>query len=189
MLRRQEIAKAHIIGLSLGGTVALHLGLKAPALVRSLVLVNSFAHLRMNAKGFLHSLTRLTLLLMGRMRTLGDWVAGGLFPLPEQAAMRRMASDHIAQTPRKTYMQAVWALTRFDARDELDSIDVPTLVIAGEQDATVPLPCKLELAEGIPAAKLCVLPGSGHATPYDAHEAFNHALLGFLRALDGSDTG
>ena len=185
VLRKLEIAQAHIIGLSLGGMVALQMGLETPSVVRSLVLVNSCAHLQMQAKGFLRSLVRLALLLTGRMKLLGDWVAGGLFPLPDQAALRQMASAHIAQTSRKAYMQAIWALARFDARDELESIAVPTLVIAGEQDATVPLPHKLELAEKIPGAKLCVFPGSGHATPYDAHEAFNDAVLRFLRSVDG----
>jgi pimeloyl-ACP methyl ester carboxylesterase len=43
---------------------------------------------------------------------------------------------------------------------------------------------KVELAEGIPGARLEVVPASGHATPLDAPEAFNDLLLRFLSEVD-----
>jgi 3-oxoadipate enol-lactonase len=46
----------------------------------------------------------------------------------------------------------------------------------------VPLAAKLALARAIPGARLLVVPGSGHATPYDRPEVFNRAIVEFLAA-------
>lgn len=81
-------------------------------------------------------------------------------------------------------MKLMIAIGRFDLRACLAKIRAPTLVIAGEQDATVSLDCKLELAAGIPGAKMERLNGSGHATPLDCAERFNAVLLGFLESVD-----
>ena len=54
--------------------------------------------------------------------------------------------------------------------------------MAGDRDRTVPLAAKAWLAAAIPGARLAVVPGSGHATPFDQPDVFNRLLLEFLAA-------
>lgn len=175
---------AHILGLSLGGAVALQLALDDPDLVRSLTIVNAFAHFRVGRRGLLRTLGRLFLLLIGRMDWLGAWIASGIFPDPEQRAWRDAAAKRIGANPRGAYTRTIRAVTRFDVRARLGEIRVPTLIIAGELDSTVAMSAKELLAQQIPGAVLLRFTGSGHGTPYDAADRFNEAVLEFLLGVE-----
>jgi len=176
--------QADLVGLSLGGLVALQLALDHPDRVRSLTLVNSFARMRVPLSGVARILGRIVLLLAGPMDWLGRWVAAGLFPHPDQAPLRRMAAERLATNSRRSYLQAALAVARFDLRPRLGELGLPLHVIAGAADRTVSLAAKREVAAAVAGARLTVLPGSGHASPVDAPEAFNRALLGFLTEMD-----
>jgi pimeloyl-ACP methyl ester carboxylesterase len=183
LLDRLGEARAHIVGLSLGGMVALQLAVDHPSRVRSLVLVNTFARLRQPPGGFFRGLVRLGLLVAAPMSWTGRWVAGGLFPGPGRGPMRELAAQRIAANSRRSYLRTVSAIVRFDVSGRLGEIRAPTLVVAGAQDQTAPLVSKIELATGIEGARIEIVEGSGHATPIDAPEAFNSLLLRFLEGV------
>jgi pimeloyl-ACP methyl ester carboxylesterase len=180
LLDALDEARAHIVGLSLGGMVALQLAVDHPSRVRSLVLVNTFARLHQPPGGLVRGLVRVGLLVAAPMSWTGRWVAGGLFPGPDQGPIREVAAKRIAANSRRSYLRAVSAILRFDASRWLGEIRAPTLVVAGAQDQTAPLPSKIELATGIEGARIEIVEGSGHATPIDAPETFNSLLLRFL---------
>ena len=69
---------------------------------------------------------------------------------------------------------------RLDSRPTLGTIDVPTLVIVGEEDALTPPPDAAELEEGIKRARLVRIPDVGHLTPLEAPDEFTESLLSFL---------
>jgi len=179
---------AHIAGLSLGGLVALQCAIDYPDTVRSLTIVNAFARMQVPARGIGRMLGRFGLLVVAPMSWVGRWVSDGLFPDPDQEQLRALAAARLAANPRRAYLQAALAVARFDARGALSGIDCPTLVIAGEQDQTVGYQAKQRLAEGIRAARLVTLQGSGHASPVDAYIAFNQALLDFLGEVELAST-
>jgi len=185
VVKEQAESPLHVVGLSLGGAVAMQLALDYPEAVRSLTLVNTFAKLHSGSSGFFRKLVRIAFVALGRMDQVGQWVAAGLFPKPDQELLRQAAAERIASNPRGAYLRAIWAATRFDIRDRLHKINAPTLVVAGELDQTVSMEAKKELADNIPGAHLVVIPDSGHATPLDAVEEFNRTLLEFLSKLDG----
>ncbi len=184
LIERRVEGSAHLVGLSLGGAVALQLAVDRPEQVRSLTAVNAFARLRPAGGGWRRGAHRTALALAGRMDELGRRVAEGLFPEPAQALLRQAAAARIAANPRGNYLRLLAAIARFDLRRRLSDIAVPTLIVAGECDRTVAMAAKLELAGHIPRARLEVVPASGHVTPIDAPEAFNIALLGFLDEVD-----
>lgn len=174
---------AHVVGLSLGGCVALARALRSPGRVRSLTLVNAFARLRpADARGALRMLTRATLLAVAPMNVVAAHVARGLFPHAHQREYYLRAVASLSRTPRRVYRASARALLGFDVIDRLGAITHPTLVIAGAGDRTVPLAAKEALARGIPGARLVVVPDSGHATPFDAALAFTDAVLDFVAA-------
>ncbi len=171
---------AHVVGLSLGGGVALQMGVDHPEQVKSLTIVNAAATLRVPRNRLPSAFVRMVLLLTGRRRKLGEWVAAGLFPRDDQQELREVAAEQIAKNLSRNYLQAILAILRFDLRKQVGQIVVPTLVVAGKLDRTVPLRAKIELANAIPGARLEVIEGSGHATPLDSPDEFNRILQEFL---------
>jgi 3-oxoadipate enol-lactonase len=119
------------------------------------------------------------------MDWLGAWVAGGLFPRPDQALLRGAAAARIAGNPRRGYLQSLRATARFDIGSRLGEISLPTLVVAGTRDTTVPIEAGRRLAAGIPGARFCLLEGAGHVASVDAADDLNAVLLSFLRDVDG----
>ena len=185
LLERLGIARAHVVGLSLGGCVGLALALDAPARVRSLVVVNGFARLRPSgARAAVRAAGRALLALGAPMRVVGAYVAREAFPRAEHAALRTAAETRIGATARRQYLAALAALARFDVRDRLHAIRCPTLIVAGWRDTTVPLPTKDALVEAIPGARFVLLTESGHVTPHDEADRFNTLLLEHLARVE-----
>ena len=183
LLRALQVPPAHVVGLSLGGCVALALALDHGARVRSLTLVNTFARpAPAGPRGVLRMLTRLSLLACVPMRVVAAHVARGLFPRADQRELYLAAVASLGSNPRRTYFASMRALARFDVRSRLGQVRCPTLVVAGDRDATVPLAATMLLSRTIPEADLWVVPDSGHATPADQAERFNAALLTFVES-------
>jgi len=183
LLERLDARPAHVLGLSMGGCVALALALARPDDVRSLILVNTGAAIRFSGRRYLRGLTRVIALLVGGPPAMARVVARGLFPDPDQALLRQEAAARLSQVAPRAYLSAVRALLRFDARPRLAEIRCPTLVIAGAEDGTLgPQPTRY-LADHIPSARLAIIPRSRHVTPIDQPEAFNRTVLNFLEEI------
>jgi non-heme chloroperoxidase len=68
-----------------------------------------------------------------------------------------------------------------DLRDELRRIEVPTLIIHGDRDASAPLPLTgSRTAELVDGAELVVYPGAGHGLYASDHAALNADILAFV---------
>ena len=184
LLDAMSVERAHVVGLSLGGCVAQVLALDAPQRVRSLALVNTFAHLEpANPRHALMLVSRLAVLGLRGLPAQAHYVAARLFPKPEQAPLRKLAAERIAANEPATYRRLLLAAGAFDVRNRLGEITCPTLVIAGDRDTTVPLNVKQALAAGIPGARFELVADSGHATPIDQPEVFNELVLGFIESV------
>jgi pimeloyl-ACP methyl ester carboxylesterase len=73
--------------------------------------------------------------------------------------------------------------SRPDVTGMLKGINVPTLIVVGDQDVISP-PSEMELiARAIPNAEFVVIPDSGHMTTIEQPEAVNEALIRFLTKL------
>ena len=75
---------------------------------------------------------------------------------------------------------------RPDSTDELREIDVPTLVIVGEDDTLSPPDVAREMQQRIRGSELAVLPRAGHLSNLEAADEFNAAVAGFLAGLPGA---
>src|SRR3990172_1288253 len=73
--------------------------------------------------------------------------------------------------------------------DKLEAIEVPTLVICGENDDPFIGPCR-RIHERIPGSEFVIIPGAGHTPQIEKPADFNHALSGFLsRVHEGVAAG
>jgi pimeloyl-ACP methyl ester carboxylesterase len=73
-------------------------------------------------------------------------------------------------------------LAQDDRLDDLAALDVPTLVIVGEQDRPFLRPSEA-MASKIPSARLAVIPDAGHSPQFENPAAWQEAMLGFLSSL------
>jgi len=181
LLDEAATGPVHVVGLSMGGVIAQQLALDKPQRVKRLVLASTFAALRPESlAGWLYFLRRALLVSFKGIPAQARFVAGQIFPAPEQEPLRQMLIEQITQADPRAYRAAMRALGLFDSRKRLAQIEAPTLVITGADDSTVSPSAQTALARGIPGARQIVIPGAGHAVSVDHFEELNAALLGFL---------
>jgi pimeloyl-ACP methyl ester carboxylesterase len=89
----------------------------------------------------------------------------------------------LMKNPDAGFIGALEAMkNRPDSTDELTQIDVPTLIIVGENDGVTPPEQSRKMHEHIGGSRLVVIPEAGHISNIEAPEAFNGALGEFLGA-------
>ncbi len=172
---------AKVVGLSMGGALAVSMGIEAAGRVDQLVLMNTFACLR--PKSFSERLYLVRRFLVANLRGVkyqAELVAWRLFPHADQVELRQLLVEKILQADRNVYRAAMLQLAMFDARRRLREIEMPTLVITAERDTTVPREIQAVLAQDIPNARQVIVPDSGHAVIVDQWEQVNQILLDFL---------
>jgi 3-oxoadipate enol-lactonase len=175
------VDRAHVVGISMGGAIALQLALDYPHLVHKLVLVNTFSHLRpQKASVWAYFALRFVLIHTTGMAFQAKAVAKRVFPRPDQAELRRLLCNQILQADPAGYRAAMRALARFDVRERLAQLSLPVLVITGERDTTVPPASQRDLANRIPNARQIVISQAGHAASVDCPEEFNRSVIHFL---------
>lgn len=177
------LGPAHVAGLSWGGTVVLELYRRHPELVRTLILVDTYA----GWKGSLPA-EEVRSRVDGARQMLAvkgeefDPTLPGLFaavPRPEVAALL----EEVAASVRPESMRAVLALmAEADLRDVLPRIAVPTLLIWGDQDGRSPLGVARQFERAIADAQLVVIPRCGHVSNLERPDEFNAAVRAFCRA-------
>jgi pimeloyl-ACP methyl ester carboxylesterase len=104
--------------------------------------------------------------------------------LDEQPGVVEKVKAIMDRTSVQGYAGDLMAMaTRPDSVDMLASINVPSLVIVGEQDGLTPPADAQLMAERIPGAKLVVIPGAAHASNMEQPEAFTNAVREFLAGV------
>jgi pimeloyl-ACP methyl ester carboxylesterase len=181
ILSRLNIPSAIIIGISMGGTVALELVLNHPSLVQSLVLVNTFSKLRPKNSSYLFlSAFRYFLVLTLGIPAQARYVVARLFPNDDQEYLRNSFYDQITQANPSGYRTTMRSLAKFNMDGRLNEINVPTLVVTGENDSIVEPAIQSRMAQNIPEAKHVVIKDADHAVIVEKPEKFNQTVLNFL---------
>ena len=183
VLRAAGVAQAHIVGISMGGMIALQLAVDAPAMVRSLVLVNTGPEVKAenNAERLALWQRRLLTRFMS-MEKFADILAGRLFPDPGQETMRAEFHRRWAANDPAAYRQSYLALLRWSVADRIHAIREPALVVHAELDYTT-FERKERWAKKLPNARMATIAGGRHAVSMDKAEDFNRLVLGFLEQV------
>ncbi len=90
----------------------------------------------------------------------------------------------LTDNPPAGFVGALAAMRRRpDSTPDLAHIDVPTLVVVGDEDTLSPPDVARALHDAIPGSTLAVLPAAGHLSSLEAPDAFNAAVTGLLARL------
>jgi 3-oxoadipate enol-lactonase len=92
--------------------------------------------------------------------------------------------QEMAQMPQSVdaYLSQLHSIQVHDTTDRLGEIDVPTLVLAGEQDILIPVALSHRLHEGIRGSRWATTPG-GHACVWEHPDPFNRTVLEFVGSV------
>ena len=173
---------AHLVGLSLGGQVAMAFALEHPGKVQSLSLINTACRVPSAARAKMEEKGR-----QARKEGMASILAGALaswfnpeFQSHRPDLMDRIAKTLLLQDPATN--GGLWEqAAAFDVHGRLPSITCSTLVITGEKDVSTPEATAREIAEAIPGATLQLIPGAGHFTPIETPAVINRMLEAFIR--------
>jgi pimeloyl-ACP methyl ester carboxylesterase len=182
LLEHLGLNRINLVGISMGGVLALQITLNHPQWISRLVLVNTFAHLNVTSPRLIpYYLVRYILVHTLGLPTQAKAVARRLFPYPEQEVLRQGLIEQISQADPRAYRAAMRALARFDVRNRLREICCPTLVISGDRDTTVPIETQRYLVQNIANARHSVILDAGHGVTVEKPCHFNAVLVEFLR--------
>jgi 3-oxoadipate enol-lactonase len=186
LMKALAIDRAVLVGLSMGGYIALAFYKNFPEAVRALVLADT----RATADG--------EEARANRLRSADKALREGAAAIAEETTPKLLGDTTLKQNAELVQrVQAIQAsnspagiaaaqramAAREDSSELLARISVPTLVIVGSEDKLTP-PAEAEVIhQGISKAKLVVIEKSGHLSNLETPETFNQALGEFLVSL------
>lgn len=160
------LRRAHVVGHSMGGFVAIDLAARYPEFVNRLVLVSAAVNVadtktQLNLRQFKPNMCQ----FKSRLR--------GLNTLP-------LLLGDLGRCSPRTMLAATQALMRTKVQERLQRIKAPTMVLWGDQDAMVPIEQGYALAQHLPCEELVMIENAGHHPMWDQPESFNKELIDFL---------
>ncbi len=188
------VARAHVVGISMGGMIAQRVALSAPQRVQSLTSIMSSS----GARGLPEARADVLRALLGRPADrspeailafylrLYRAIASPGFPTPE-ADLRAMINAATARSyhPEGSLRQTVAIVADRGRAEALRSLRVPTLVVHGRDDRLVPIACGEDTARRIPGAQFVAVGGMGHDLAPGVMARLQALLLPFLAAYAG----
>lgn len=180
LLKHLGTKSAHIVGLSMGGRIAINFTLAYPEMVRTLTLMDS---------------------ALDGYDSEVDWDVHAKEEGIEQAKQNWM--NHVLFTGTKEHPEVIEQLKPIvgdysgwhwlhddlqdpeftDARERLHEIEVPTLIVVGEKDLTYFHNIANVLAQGIAGSERTIIAGAGHMVNMEAPDRCNRRLLNHIRKM------
>jgi pimeloyl-ACP methyl ester carboxylesterase len=188
LLHALEVSNAHVAGFSMGSAIAQELALRHPDVVRSLVLVSTYARadaLFSSLLNFWRWLPEAAPSDRAFFEAFFTWVYtprahadGSVDQIVEEA----LAFPH--QQPVEAFQAQVDVCLSHDTTDRLSKIAAPTLVLSGEFDVIFPPRFGQAVAAAIPDARFEVMPGEAHQPFQEAPDQFNARVDDFWREVE-----
>ena len=162
-----------VIGVSLGGVTALNFAMRYPHKLKQFVACDcNVASSEGNSKAWRmrqqlgkHSWDQLA------QQTVGRWFVAGYGQSGGAARVRNM----ILKADYQGFVRCSDALCKYDLSQDLGSISVPGLLVAGKEDGTLPEVMK-KYSSSIPECSFTSIPDAGHLPMVEAPEAFVAAI-------------
>ncbi len=191
LLRALEVPRAHVAGFSMGSAIAQELALRHPDLVRSVVLVGTYARpdaLFRSQLNFWRWLPEAAPSERAFFEAFFTWVytprahADGTV---EQIVEEALAFPH--QQSVEAFQAQVDVCLAHDTADRLSQIAAPTLVLASELDTILPPRFGQFVAAEIPDARFEVMSGEAHQPFQEVPDEFNARVDAFWRDVEANE--
>ena len=186
LLRALEIPSAHVAGFSMGSAIAQELALRHPEVVRSLVLVSTYARPNALFRSQLNFWRWLPEAAPSERAFFKAFFTRVYTPRAHEDGTVEEIVEEALAFPHPQSVEAFQAQVdvclEHDTTDRLSEIAVPTLVMAGEFDVILPQRFGRLLAERIPRAEFELLPAAAHQPFQEAPDEWNARVDAFWRA-------
>jgi 3-oxoadipate enol-lactonase len=178
-------APCHFVGLSMGGFIGMRLASRTPELLRSLALLETAA----DPEPLLNRPKYAAMAALSRVLGFGPFVpevekimfGKSFLADPSREAMRRDLREQLLNNDRTGTARAVsGVIWRKGIEDLLPRIDVPTLVLSGEEDVAVTPARSRRTADAIRGSRFQTVPRAGHSSSLENPDAVNEALRAFF---------
>jgi len=181
-----RLSAAVVVGLSMGGYIALRAIERNPERFRALVLCDTRSEAD-NNEGKVKRANQALAVKKDGVKQFAETFVKGVFyekTFHENSKAVETIQRIIEGTSPVAVAGTLLALAaRTDSTPSLYTIKVPTLILVGQHDALTPPSASHAMKEKIPGAVLHVVPRSAHLSNLENAEEFNEHLLGFLRGL------
>ncbi|ASU34179.1 alpha/beta fold hydrolase [Mucilaginibacter xinganensis] len=190
LMEALEVDRFHLAGLSQGGQIIMEIFRQAPKRIKSLIFADTFAGMDTPE------------VKQGRYDTADRLEKEGMDSYSNEVIYKMLKPEHVSSQPEAAahvlkMMKASspkGAATALRARAEridylkvvLPTINIPTLVIVGRQDEFTPVAKAEELQQNLQNCKLVVIEDAGHLPNLEQPNAFNAAVLDFLKGISNS---
>ena len=189
---------ARVVGNSMGGFTALHLGLRHPGRVTALVVGGCGYGAHPDKEPTFRDESEAIAMAFETQGSVGvaQWYGVGPARVQYQAKDPRGHAEHVQVLAEHDALGAALTMrgvqksrpSLYGLRAELASMDVPVLIVAGDEDDGV-LETDLMLKRTLPRCGLAVLPRSGHVTNLEEPALFNQLVEQFLGQVEHSHWG
>lgn len=192
------IARAHVVGLSMGAFAALHFGLKYPSMAQSLVIASCGygaqpdrqSEFKVEMEATASRIERDTMAEFAKSYALGparvqfqDKDPRGWHEFAGQLAEHSTRGSALTMRGVQKQRPSLWSL-----RDAMMKLTVPTLILAGDEDEPCLEPA-LMMKRTIATAGLAVIPRTGHTINLEEPDEFNRLVRGFISAVEADRWG
>ncbi|HVN29444.1 MAG TPA: alpha/beta fold hydrolase [Candidatus Binataceae bacterium] len=178
-----SVARAHLVGLSMGGLIAFDFHATHPERVATLTICDSMPGMTGLSEEGRREFIRLRQepLLSGKEpRDIAPVVAKTLVGKSAKPGSFERLVASMAALHKESYLKTIVATTNYSRMLELEKIRVPTHIVVGDEDALTPPALSRAMAARIPGARLTIIKGAGHLSNIEQPEAFNAAVSAFL---------
>ena len=189
LLDHLGINRAYVGGLSMGGGIATRFAILHPERVAALLIFDSFSSSGLETppenRQMREEIIRLT--ETEGMSAVAEFAMKNNPNISQTALLgneqeNRVRQMYLALDPVGYAHSTRMILNAVFSASLLEGIEVPTLVMAGQEDGALPA-CRF-IHEKIKGSKLVVIPEAGHLSNLDQPVAFNHAVLEYLALVD-----
>ena len=189
LLDHLNAEKAHIVGLSMGGRIALDFVARFSSRVATLTLSgtrSSFAERTPEERDEFVRLRKQPLVDGGKeTRDIAPTLGRTLMGRRSNEAIFDQLVESISVLHKESYIKTIEASTYYDRSAVLEDIGVPTLLVYGGDDRLNGPSLGREIASKIEDARFVEIPDAGHLCNIEAPTEFNAAILGFLNEVAG----
>lgn len=180
LLNHLSIQKAAFCGISMGGLTGQWLAINHPERFNHVIVANTAAKIGQEQAW----LERATLVRAQGLAPIASTAASRWFTEPfiqsNAAIVAELSNDLGAGSP-EGYASCCEALAKADLREQIKSVSVPVLIVAGQQDPVTTVADAQAMQHSIVNSQLCEINAS-HISSVEQAEAFNQAVQAFLAA-------